>query len=375
MRSLILMSSLADGGAEHVTVTLVREMASRGISATVCTVTDRRDGIPAKLLRRSGIPRLNLGARRLADPWAFERYLKLLKARRFDLVHAHGQDASILAAAARTLVKTPLILTRHVLEEPHMNWRQRLRARAALAAARRADAVIAVSRETADVLANLAGIPRASVRVLYNGIDVMRYRRRGLSSQRCAIRGALGFGSEEKLLLMASVLREGKGHEVMFEALPLIRARIPHTFLLVAGGGDREMTLRRQAVGLGGAVRFLGPREDVPELLAASDVAVLPSLMEALPTFLLEAAAAGRPAVASRVGGTPEIIEHDRTGLLVPPGAPGPLAEAILHVLLDPERSRAMGKAAECAVTRFSLGKYLEDTLAVWNEVARACRE
>jgi glycosyltransferase involved in cell wall biosynthesis len=374
MRPLILMSSLADGGAEHVTVTLVGALLARGVGATVCTVTNRGDGSPAELLREAGIPRVDLGARRLADPSAFVRYLKLLRSRRFDLVHAHGQDASILAAAARPLVNTPLILTRHVLEEPRANWRQRLRARAALAAARRADALIAVSREAADAWARLAGISRASVRVLYNGIDVMRYRRTGLSSQCAAIRKALGFGSDERLLLMASVLREGKGHEVMFQALPLIRSRVPCTFLLVAGSGNQETALRRQAAELGEAVRFLGSRQDVPELLAACDVAVLPSHMDALPTFLLEAAAARRPAVASRVGGIPEIIEHGRTGLLVPQGAPGPLADAILEILLNPSRSREMGAAAGRAVTRFSLHESVEKTLSVWNEVVQTCR-
>ncbi|HXF05576.1 MAG TPA: glycosyltransferase, partial [Blastocatellia bacterium] len=150
---LILLSSLATGGAERVTVSFLRRLQQRGMEALVCTVTARHDGPLAAELSSSGVRRYDLGARRLADPLAAWRLLRLLRRQPIALVHAHGQDASILGAAVRSLVGVPLIITRHVLDEPSVTWRQRLRARLALWAIRQADAVVAVSSAAADRLA------------------------------------------------------------------------------------------------------------------------------------------------------------------------------------------------------------------------------
>jgi glycosyltransferase involved in cell wall biosynthesis len=122
-------------------------------------------------------------------------------------------------------------------------------------------------------------------------------------------------------------------------------------------------------------VLLLGERRDMPELFAASDLVVLPSLSEALPTVLMEAAAMGKPVVATQVGGTPEIVRHELTGLLVSPADPAALAQAVSALLLDPERARSMGEAARTlAVERFGIEHQAARTLALWRRIAPTLR-
>lgn len=366
----MLISGLAMGGAERVTVSFVRRLKALGIQAAVCTLSARHDSRLAAELREARVVRHDLGARRLADPRAAVRLARLLTREHVDVVHAHGQDASILAAAVRPLARVPLVVTRHVLDEPSASWRQRLRARLACAAFRGADAVVAVSSAAADRLAELARLPRTSIEVIANGIELERFN--GAASEvRCATRQALGAHGAERLVLVPAVLRAGKGHEVLLDAMPALLARVPTARVLIVGGGEREPELRARARDLGEAVRFLGPREDVPRLLAACDLVVLPSLSEALPTALMEAAAAGRPVVATRVGGVPEVVQDGCTGLLVPAHDARALAEAMAALLGDPERSRAFGAAArELACERFGIDQQVSHTLELWSGLA-----
>ncbi len=370
MRPLVLISSLATGGAERVTLSFLRCLAAHSRPVPLCTVSSRRDELVTGGDPGAGIVRYGLGARRLADPLALFRLVRLVRRRRINLLHAHGQDASILAALARGFAPLRLVITRHVLEEPCNGWRQRARAGLTLAALRRADAVIAVSTAAAHQLSSLAHIPLQEIRVIRNGIDLPRFNAPDLSARAAAIRQTLGVTDRTALVLVPAVLREGKGHEVLLNAWGAVRAQFPDARLAVAGAGEREAALREQAHSHGKSVIFLGMCDTMEALLAASDLVVLPSLAEALPTVLMEAAAVGRPVVATRVGGIPEIVEHGRTGILVPPLRPDALARAILALLLDPERAQEVGAAARVlAREQFSVQTQVRRTLEFWEQV------
>lgn len=375
-RSLVLISSLAPGGAERVVVSLACRLAARGHRAVLCTLTSRHDDARlADQLRQAGVTRHDLGARRLSNPSAVLRYLRLLARSGSEVVHAHGQDAWILACLARRVTPVPLVLTRHVLDEPAGTWRQSLRRRAALAAARRADALVAPSSATADWLARLAGVCASRIQVIPNGVDLECFDRPMGAAAREALRRSIGCAAHERVVLIPAVLRHGKGHDVLLDALPVIRQMVPQVRVVFAGGGEREAELRQRAAPHGSGVVLLGHRNDVPQLLAACDLVVLPSYAEALPTALIEAAAAGRPVVATRVGGTADIVEHGVTGLLVPPGDPSALAEAVAAVLNDPTTADRFGQAARVvAHHRFSLDGHVDRTLELWSRVALAGR-
>jgi glycosyltransferase involved in cell wall biosynthesis len=376
MKPLVLISSLAPGGAERITVSFLRYLQKHGEAVPLCTVTDRHDSPLAEELEAAGIVRFDLGASRLADPLALVRLLALVHREGFDIVHAHGQDAAVLAHWARRLGRFRLVITRHVMEEPMVDRRRRRRARAAGAAIRDADAVVTVSRAIAERLTELSGRPREAIRVIFNGIELERFAGAEPGARK-RMRKSLGAGPDEPLVLVPAALRDGKGHEVLLRALPDLRRRVPAVRVLIAGAGEREAVLREEARAAGNAVEFLGLRTDIPELMGACDLVVLPSatrsdgtVEEALPTVLIEAAAAGRAVVATRLSGTPEIVVDERTGLLVAPGDSASLADAIATLLLDNARARAYGAAARhIARERFAIETQVFRTLALWRHV------
>ena len=223
--------------------------------------------------------------------------------------------------------------------------------------------------------AELSGLPRTAIHVIHNGIELEAFSRPELFERRPVLRRELGFLSADRPVLVPSVLREAKGHEVLIEAVPALKARVPRARVVLAGAGEREAALRRLACPYGDAVLFLGARRDIPELLAASDLVVLPSMAEGLPTALIEAAAAGRPVVATRVGGAPEVVKQGRTGILVPPNNPAALADAMATLLLDPERAQRLGQVArQLAKQRFSLELQVSRTMALWSDVIAAAK-
>jgi len=372
MNALVLISRLATSGAETVTVGFMRRLLFTEHKASVCTVTGRHDGPLAKELEASGVVRHDLKARRLADPQALKRLVKLMKDERPDIIHAHGQDAAILAATARLISSKPLVITRHVMDEPKENWRQTLRAKMAVAAFRRADSVVAVSAATADRLSVLTRLPRTRIRVIPNGIDLEPFRSPGLSELGVELRRSLGFMSHDRVLLLPAALRNGKGHDLLLAALPGLLKHIPHLRIVFAGSGDLESDLKGRAKPFGHTIVFVGNYKKMPELFACCDLVVLPSLSEALPTVLIEAAAAGKPVVATRVGGSAEVVSDGRTGILVPPNHPQALAEAIVEMLGNPERMKAWGAAArELAAKRYSIDLQAQRTLDLWSRTIK----
>ena len=163
------------------------------------------------------------------------------------------------------------------------------------------------------------------------------------------LRGELRLNGEEFVVLCAGRLSPEKGQMHLLDAASRLRVRGTAVLVLLAGDGpDRErLASRVRRLGLGGVVSLLGFRRDVDALLAVSDCVALPSLSEGLPNILLEAFAAGRPAVASAVGGVPELVCPGETGWLVPAGDPDALADALADCAADRQRCRSMGDRAQ----------------------------
>ncbi|MBN1569683.1 MAG: glycosyltransferase family 4 protein [Acidobacteria bacterium] len=369
-RALALISGLPTAGAEKVTVGFLRRLHGTEHRVSICTVTSRHDGPLAKEIEASGVVRHDLGACRLADPLALVRLLRLLRYEQPDIIHAHGQDASILGATARLVSPHPLIITRHVLDEPQGNIRQKCRAQMTLLALRRADSVIAVSKAAAHRLSDIAGLPRPKIRIIPNGIDLEPFVASDLPARGRQLREKLRLSPNAFVVLMPAALREGKGHEVALAAMPRLKEMIPGLRLLFAGSGACEFALKQQAKPFGDRVLFLGDFSEMPILLSACDLVILPSMSEALPTVLIEAAAAGRAVVATRVGGTPEVVKENCTGLLVPPNDPDALAAAVGDLANNPKQLKAFSEAARAhARENFSLELQVRRTLELWSEI------
>ena len=366
-RPLVLISSLQPRGAERVTVSLLSRLREQGFAVPLGTLTRRHDGFLADELAASAVDRLDLGCRRLADPVALIRLVRLLRGRRIDVVHAHGQDATILAATACAIEGIPLIVTRHVIEEPTENLRLAWRSSLALRAIQRADGVVAVSRAVGRRLEQDVKLSQPP-EVILNGIDPSFFDL-VLCEPRRELRESLGLGSGPVVLSVAA-LEKGKGLDVLLAAAEGLRHRYPGLKIVLAGEGSLEGALRDKAARMGKAVHFLGHRKDIPRLMSMADLVCQASLSEALPTALMEAGAIGRPVVATRVGGTEEVVDDQETGLLVPAGDLEALAQAMHSLLRDPERAARMGRVgARTARRRFSLEAQAEATVDLWRRV------
>jgi glycosyltransferase involved in cell wall biosynthesis len=202
---------------------------------------------------------------------------------------------------------------------------------------------LAVSTHVRDRLAAL-GLPEAKLRVVRNGVDPARFDRSAAHDIRSELAGHAG----GPIVLTVARLAPQKGLEYLLGAA----AMLPEAIFVIAGDGPDRTTLVAQAetAGLADRVRFLGSRRDIPDLLAACDVFVLPSLIEGLPLSVLEAMAAARPVVATRVPGNDEAVVDGETGMLVPPRDPEALAHAIRSVLSNPERAAGFGSAGRARV-------------------------
>jgi len=184
-------------------------------------------------------------------------------------------------------------------------------------------------------MVDLEGTPETRITVVYNGMEplpvpdqesVIRLRRELILQ-------------DERVCLMIARLHEEKGFKVLFDAIPNVVSQVGNLVVLVAGEGPHRATLEAEAKqrGLEEVVRFLGQRNDIPELISLASVVVLPSLAESFGFVLLEAMSLDRPVVASTTGGIPEVVSDGETGLLVPPGDALSLADAMCRVLLKPD--------------------------------------
>lgn len=263
---------------------------------------------------------------------------RLLRRERPAVFHAHMSSpvACKWGLAAAVLARVPAVLgTVQVgAYEPDRSsyWQLRI-------LARKVDRFLAVSGEIATELVERLGWPAAKVEVAYNAVDVER----AAVAAPPGLREELG-GGEVPLVLTPARLDAQKGHDTLLEAI----AEVPGARFLLAGEGPERARLetRAEALGVGERVRFLGRREDVPQLLAACDVFALPSLYEGSSLAVLEAMAAGTAIVSSAIGGTEELIEDGRSGLLVPPGDAEALAAALRRVLGDERLRRDLATRA-----------------------------
>jgi len=175
------------------------------------------------------------------------------------------------------------------------------------------------------------------------------------------------------IVLTVARLDKQKGHSYLLEAAALV----PEAMFVLVGEGPERSALEAQAsiLGLSNRVVFLGYRDDVSDLLASCDVFVLPSLFEGLPLSVLEAMAAGKPVVATDIGGTNEAVKHGETGLLVPSADPESLARAIRTVLFDPVLSQRLGSAGRARVHQeFSAETMVQRIAEIYDELLDSCK-
>lgn len=350
-RLLQVVPSLNLGGMEQVVIQLSRSIDRDRFDVRVLCL--RSEGPFAEELREAGIPVRLLARPRGGGPdyFAFSRLRAVLREERIEVMHTHNTEAMLTAGLAGALARVPtMVHTDHAREFP-----DKLRYMVAEHLVSHAYyRVVGVSTHTTTALERHEKIPRRKLVTIPNGVDPTPYTR---AAEPLEVKRALGIAGRGPVLGIAAKLRPEKRIEDLIEALSYLRLYFPEIVLLIAGVGGEEEKLRRTAVehGVADSVHFLGMRRDIPDILRALDLMVLPSSREGTPMILLEALAAGVPVVATRVGGIPEIITHGLNGSLVEPLQPGALAREITRLLHDPElRARYRHEGRRTFDERFS---------------------
>jgi glycosyltransferase involved in cell wall biosynthesis len=324
--------------------------------------------------RMERVPSLVVPLRPHLDAAALARTAAIARRFRPHIVHTHTAKAGFIgrtAAIASARPRPRLVHTfhGHVLEGYFGPAREGLYRRLESSLARRTDRLVGVSQATVDDLVRLGVAPPESFRVVRLGLELGAFERAG-EHPRAELRRQLGAGDDEVLLSFVGRLVEIKRVDLLLRAVALARSDAPVRLIVVGDGGLRPDLERLAAgLGLGSAVSFLGYRRDLPELAAASDIAVLSSANEGTPVALIEAAAAARPAVATAVGGVAEVVTPE-TGVLVPAGDERALAEALRRLAADPGLRASMGAAArQRALQRYSAARLIADTDALYREL------
>ncbi len=290
--------------------------------------------------------------------WVLVRY-------RIQIIHTNSYVPGNYARLAAALLRVPVIID-HWHGFTRFNRKRRCICRWL---GRVTDLSLTVSRGVRDYLIAQCALDPAKLRVVPNGVDLARLRPR---RPRTEVRRELGLASEPRVVgLVARLDHWGKGHKEFFTALSTLKDRYPIEALII-GGGRREGEMRQLAaeMGLAGRVYFLGPRDDVPDLLAALDIFVLPSHSEGVSLALLEAMAAGLPVIATAVGGLPEVVTDGENGLLIPPQDPEALAQALARLLADPDLAKKLGESARRhVVANFSLERLGREINEIYGEL------
>ena len=346
-------------GAEMLVAETIRRLGAR-IDPVVLCLDDI--GQLGERMRAEGVPVIALGRRPGLHTGVARRMADEIRARRLEIIHAHQYTPFFYSALARLLVShsTYLMFTEHGRHYPDVvSSRRRITNRWVLS--RLADEINAVCQFSADSLGSVDGFSSKPIAVIRNGIDLSRYAPTSMTEAR----RRLGLPLDRRFVTCVARFHPVKDHAMLLRAFARVAATVPNVELLLAGDGALRGGLTAQAKQLGIAerVRFLGVRDDVPDLLRASDVFALTSISEAASLTLLEALACRLPVVVTAVGGNAEIVEHERHGLLVPRGDDEAAAAAIRYVLENRDRAAAMGETGYRHVSTFYR---LEDTIEAY---------
>ena len=363
---LQLIPTLDRSGAEKQMVLLARGLPRDRFRVEVAALT-RLGPLEAELVE-AGIPVTSIGKRHKVDPLALVRLVRFLRAKKFDVVQTWIYAADTYGRVAARRAEVPVVVTAEMAVDV---WKGRSERAVDRFLSRWTDRVVGNSQAVVDFYQKV-GIPPDKLAMIPSGIaddepppevDPARVRRE------------FGFAADAPLALFVGRLAEQKGVADLLSAIDILQHVRPDLRTLIVGDGPLRGRLEAtaRAFCLTGSRRalFLGHRADVPRLLAACDVLVLPSLYEGLPNVVLEAMRFRKPVVATAAPGTTEVVVADQTGLLVPIKNPPALAQAIRRVVADPALARRLGEAGRTRVElEFGVDRMVDRFAALYEVLA-----
>ncbi len=366
VKVLYVFAALPVGGAEEVLITEVEGLDQTRFDPLVCVLSEK--GPVGERIESRGFPVVALHRMKSHrfDHRIIRDLYRLIKAEKVDVVHTHLYDGNKYGRLAAGLARVPVLLSHYhnVYSRRRIKYHLINRVLSFLN-----DRILAVSQAVKESVIRCDRISPGKIEVLYNGIDPSKFEGNFEDS---GVRRKFGVKPEDFLIGVIARLEEQKGHIYLFRALMRLIPDFPQIKVLVVGDGTLRPVLEAQVMemGMSEEVLFVGTRKDIPEILAALDLFILPSLWEGFSMALLEALATGTPVIATAVGGASEVIRSGHDGLLIPPGEESSLAAAVREAILDPRKYREMGgKGKETVGRKFTVAQHLTRLQDLYLEV------
>jgi glycosyltransferase involved in cell wall biosynthesis len=363
-RILHVIKGLARGGAEQLLLSQAPYLDRSRFEYEVAYLLPDHDALVGDL-SRAGLPVHCLDGARGAG-W-IGRLRRLVREHSIDLVHDHSPYVAIGTRLGLWGSRPRLVYTEHNVWDAYHPATYL----GNMVTYPRSDHVFAVSEHVHTSIryrGPVRFLPMPRVETLYHGVDLVALRRWDSSP---GIRQEFGLPEDAPLVCTVANFRPSKGHSVLMQAATRVRQAIPEVRFVLVGLGPLESQIRRQAreLDLDGTVVFAGARADAPRVAGACDLFALPSLYEGLAIALIEAMALGRPAVVTRAGGLTEVVEDGKQGLVVDPGNPLTLADAIITLLQDAALRKRFGAAGRLRAADFDVRKAVRRHEQVYAEL------
>ncbi len=370
---LYVIWSLGLGGAEQVVKSLVKGLNKAKFRPFICCLND--EGRFADELKAQGIQVFALNKKRGIDFSVVPKLVKIIKENNINVVHTHLWGANLWGRLAANEAHIPVVVTEHNVDV----WKNPIHFVIDRFLFRKTDCFVAVSEMVRGFYSQKLGVTREKIEVVYNGVEIK------VPQCPCApvpqqknIKNELGINDDEKVIAVIGRLVPQKGIEFFLNAMKGVFNHRPSTIdnrlkILIVGEGPllNNLKLKVKNEKLEDKVEFLGFRKDIPEILSITDILVLPSSREGLPMILLEAMAAGVIVVATRVGGTPELLQDGFNGFLIEYGDAVGLEKEIQHILTMDERTRdeIIGNAKNTVKDKFSLEKMVVEHERIYQQL------
>ena len=371
IKILYIITSSSIGGAERILYYTATGLNYNKYDIAVCSLKNK--GEIARALEKQGIEVccLHMGGREsflgcLSSIIALIRLFPYLVRIRPTIVHSFLFRANILARIAGYLTGIPIIISSvRVMggEKKYFHYVEMI-------TSFMVDHYVTVSESVKRYIIDKSKISAEKISVIYNGVNIKSQDNSYEQNPKMPFK----IEDKDRILMTVGRLHKQKGHCYLIQAVSKVRKEFPNVKLLVTGEGEEENNLKKlvKTLDLMNEVIFAGLSSDIERILPMAELFILPSLWEGLPNALLEAMAAGKPVVATKVGGIPEIVVHGETGVLIPPRDTDALAIAIIDLLQNRLKAKDMGEAARIrAGKRFSIYKMIEKTENLYQELLK----
>jgi glycosyltransferase involved in cell wall biosynthesis len=361
---IVFSQPWAVGGAETHVTDLVKGLVQRGNKVFLAVHANESPQLRG-IVQEQFV--LNF---RSKDPFDYialgKQIASIVEKNNIDVLHAHQRTSGYIAAYVKYLTQVPFLVTIH---DP---WN---RAYAKKLHAKIYDNIITVSEFLRQRFIHDFGFNSSMVHTVYNGANQDTYNPSRFSCEQISEwKNNFNIKENDKVISLIARLYRSKGQQYLIAAAPEILKTVPEVKFLLAGDGPHEELLKKQAQDLGvlDSFIFAGYRQDIPEIIALSDIVVRPSEMEGLPINVIEAMLMAKPVVATNIAGVPEMLDHGVNGYMIEVGDVTSLSQILIEALLDEDKCKAIGNAArKTAFEKFTIDACVEKTMALYVDVAR----